>query len=149
MQLHRPAMLRHNPLLVAIGLIPLLLFGQQATAGDIRIFVGSGYSSGNSYHHDYRTRSGFALGYGVGGRFDRGHHDRNRHHNFKPYRYKFKRHHDYKPDRHYGYRGYGRPFSYYHDNASRFRHGYQKGYRHGYGDGRHGQRRRQHHQLGR
>ncbi len=97
---------------------------------------------------NYRTRSGFALGYGIGGRFDRDHYDRNKHHHFKPYRYKSKRHHYDKPGKHHGYRSYGRPFSYYHNNASRYRHGYQKGYHHGYGDGRHDQRHKQHHKLG-
>lgn len=148
MQIHRPIMSRHKSLFAAISLVPLFLFSQAATAGDLRIFVGSGYGSSQGYHHDYRTRSGFALSYGVGGRFDRGHHDRHGHHNFKPYRYNFKRPHDYKPDKHHGYRGYGRPFSYYHDNAARYRHDYSKGYRHGYRDGRQQQRRESHHQLG-
>ena len=155
MQLQRSVLFRPKSLLKTIGCIALLLFGQQALAGDIRIVVGNGYGSSHGYQHDYRTRSGFALGYGVGGRFDRGQHDRHKHqkrqkhHNFKPYRYKSNRHHPDKHNRQHGYRNYGRSFSDYHDNASRYRHDPQKGHRRGYGDGRHHQRRRQHNQLGR
>lgn len=148
--LHR---LPGKSLILGAGLLPLLLTSTPASATGVRLYLSSGHV-GHGYHHSYRTRPGFALSYGSGSHYYGGryHHKHYKHYkHYKPPRaYYYGKPYGYKkiyPSRSvYGYPGYGRPFSYYHDNARRYNHSYKHGYRHGYHDGRYSYRRR--HKVG-
>lgn len=135
-------LLRHwfgKSLFIAASLL-LLVFSQSASAGDVRFYFGGGHD----YGYNYRTHPGFALGYGLGNHHHDGYYGRSyrnyyRHH-LSPFVYYY--------GRQYGYPGYNRPFSYYHDNTRGFN--YRRGYQEGYGDGFYNGRRhnRQRYRLG-
>ncbi|MCS3902607.1 hypothetical protein J2T55_000611 [Methylohalomonas lacus] len=131
--------------MLAAGLLPLMAISTPASAGDIKLFISSGHG-GHGYHHNYRTRPGFALSYGSGGHY-RGKHYRHykapkSHYYGKSYGYRKA----YPSGHYYGHSGYGRSHSYYHDRAKRY--SYKHGYRHGYRDGRYDERRRTRHGVG-
>lgn len=115
----------HKPLILALALLPLTLFGQSAQAGGLKLFISSGHYSGHSYHHSYRTRPGFALSYGTGG------HYYGRSHYSRPYAY-------------HGRHSYARPYKYHsrrHHYTPRHNYSYKHGYRRGHHDGGHNRHR--------
>ncbi len=130
-------------LIFGISLVPLLVISTPVSAADVKLYLSSGHG-GHGYHHSYRTRPGFALSYGSGGHYYGGHHKYKRKHygHYKPPRaYYYGKPYGYKkayPSRSvYGYPGYGKSFSHYHDNARRYNDGYKHGNRHGHHGGRH------------
>lgn len=110
--------LLRKPLLLALGIVPLIIFTQQASADGLKFSLSSGHGyHGHGYHHGYRVRPGFALSFSTGHHYN----------------------HYYTPRKYYGYRHYrhhASPYHYY-GRGGYYRHGYRHSYHDGYHTGRH------------